>query len=246
MGKAKMVDGDGWISEESSYYGRCSTRLDYRPPLNSPGDEEEKDKWEDLDGVDSQAYWKIHSELLNTKGHIARSKMKINVAQPNVNDGTGRGVNGNLNGFTTHESEESNGNSASTVDPGQSKEQAAELYNPYKDMENARQLSETVPEFLTRVSPMDIKWTPFTWIWIADPYDSRESRNDADVPTLDELGNIYLAEYLEHRKGLETANPGMVAASITRKLKTEREELKQKIQDLAKTTNVLSGKVCTS
>ncbi|KAF2101955.1 DUF1917-domain-containing protein [Rhizodiscina lignyota] len=204
--KEDMVDGAGWISDESSFYG----------------DEEEKSEWEQQEeDRDIREYWALHPKMLNTMAFKARPTTAIKVHDK---DGHLASAIAHINGGTT-----------TVMD--------TDLHSGFEGWPHARQLSESVPEFLKRVHPLDISWAPYFWIWIANPYSPAEGSEDhSDISKLEEEGERLLDSYRSHRASLQADNPEKPAGSITRMLKPERDALKQNIEDLAIECKVLSGK----
>lgn len=188
------------------------------------GDESEKRQWEELaEAFDTRDYWSSHPKLLNTMTFQARPTVSVKVHDQ---DGHLTSVIARIKSIE------------STLVPS-----SAELFNPLEGKMNARQLSETIPEFLKRLPPLDTHWPPDGWIWIANPYSKPEhSQRHQDVVTFEREGSQLLRNYRELRERLEAENPGKTKANITRMLGPERDAMKQQIEELAIETKVLTGK----
>lgn len=119
-----------------------------------------------------------------------------------------------------------------------------QLHNPWEGQADAWQLHETVDDFLTRLPPVTTTLTTAPWIWVANPF--REGRGKPGrnlVEQLTEQGHQLMAESQEIRRRIQSQDAAKAQKSTTRLINEESERLKQKLADLAKETNVLSGKV---
>lgn len=114
-------------------------------------------------------------------------------------------------------------------------------YNPWEGDEMAKQLGETLDNFLARLPPSTTTVASGPWIWIANPASSQRPLQ-MDVAGLKTSGNELLEEYLDRKAKAETQNPGKPTSAITRILKADREWLEMSIIDLAKSKGVTTGK----
>ncbi|EXJ67128.1 uncharacterized protein A1O5_09775 [Cladophialophora psammophila CBS 110553] len=131
--------------------------------------------------------------------------------------------------------------------------------NFYEGLPSAKQLSESVSDFLARLPPStttSVSARGRRWIWIANPYPAagrnspRQARytssnpesGDGDVATFRQLGTRLLEAYLWRKHEVEDQNPGKAPGSITRMLRPERVRLESDIRELAKTQRVTEGK----
>lgn len=124
------------------------------------------------------------------------------------------------------------------------------LHNRLEGVSTARQLTETVDEFLERLPPR----TTITsdWIWVTCPIlkgkgKAAESRH---IPELEESpeqmmgrARALLSQFAAEKERLISANSNSTQSTITRKLGPLRERLKEDILDLAVASGVTSGKV---
>lgn len=123
------------------------------------------------------------------------------------------------------------------------------LYNRLEGHPTARQLSETVDEFLKRLPPK----TTFTgdWIWITDPVvkgkgkkaEVARASESEETPDGMRQCNALLEQYSDEQDRIKTANLNCAQSTITRKLGPLREKLKEEILDLAVASRVTNGKV---
>ena len=142
----------------------------------------------------------------------------------------------------------------------------ATLYNFYEGVRYrscARQLEETVEEFLARLPPATTRvsfspWIP--WIFIGNPYrkapawkpekdvkgdlgEEGPPEEDRDLEKFIFLGKKLLGELSSIKHGIEVRTPRAAKASITRAVNVEKEKIVQKILDTATELHVTSGKV---
>ncbi|KAL2421384.1 hypothetical protein ABEF95_007453 [Exophiala dermatitidis] len=123
----------------------------------------------------------------------------------------------------------------------------------------AKQLSESIEDFLARLPPSTttLSAAKGPWIWIANPYPrkhitdgtgSTNARGDSetgdtgDIPTFKQLGSRLLDAYRSRKSLLESQHPEKPPGSITRMLAPDRVALESSILDLAKSLGVTSGK----
>ncbi|RDW68020.1 hypothetical protein BP6252_09416 [Coleophoma cylindrospora] len=134
----------------------------------------------------------------------------------------------------------------------------AKLFNPLEGDLSARQLTESLDEFLQRLPPRTTRISfGRPWIWIANPYtaSNRDLRaKSTDAPREDPPGDMesrhrfqtagraLLDELSQKRSHVEAEMKGKVAAVITRATNKYREETVRKIHELAAETKTTTGK----
>jgi hypothetical protein len=127
------------------------------------------------------------------------------------------------------------------------------FYNRLEGVSTARQLTETVDDFLKRLPPR----TTFnaSWIWITCPIlqgkgrraESRHHPELEESPAqLMDRANALLSQFAAEKERVASAHPDSAQSSITRKLGPLREQLKEDILDLAVASGVTNGKVNVS
>lgn len=118
--------------------------------------------------------------------------------------------------------------------------------NYYEGKKSAKQLSESLTDFLARLPPSttSIATAGGPWIRIANPHPKRHQRNheSGDIQSFRQLGLRVLEIYTVRKKEVEAANPDKAAGSITRMLRAERTQLEPAILDVARATGVTCGK----
>ena len=113
--------------------------------------------------------------------------------------------------------------------------------NPYEGDKMAKQLNESLEEFLGRLEPSTTTIDSGPWIWIANPHTSNRNLYRNQPRFMDE-GSGLLDVYMSRKAKLEEQNPESAPATITRMLKPEREWLEESLFDLAKKCSVTNGK----
>lgn len=123
---------------------------------------------------------------------------------------------------------------------------SVQLHNPMEGLEAARQLSETIDQFLKRLPP-STSYGDGAWIWCANPVvggkGKKAADNHADIDGFTERGEELLEEFEVQRAIVQSENAGKVESTITRKLGPCREKLKEDILKAAIDRRVTSGKV---
>lgn len=122
------------------------------------------------------------------------------------------------------------------------------LYNPYQDASGARQLSETIPHFLSRLPPSTSDWEPgFEWIWVANPYhpppDTEPALAQFRHAAEERLG--LFAEFEKMATLTAGRNAGITAQALTalrQDIAKERRETVSDLRELADACNVVTGK----
>ena len=114
-----------------------------------------------------------------------------------------------------------------------------EPHNPYADMKAAKQRNETVNDFLDRLRPSTTAIESGPWIWVANPYSSSRS---SDIGGFKQEGYALLEEFVRRREKLQDQLSDKPPASVTRKLKPDREWLERSLLELAEDKKVVHGK----
>jgi hypothetical protein len=97
-------------------------------------------------------------------------------------------------------------------------------------------------EFITRL-PVVGSSRVGPWLFVANPYVERDELPSSNDSGLMQRLHRLLDEYLERKETLTKAEPDLIAATLTRRLKPDRDSLKQKILDSSKAHGLTSGKV---
>jgi hypothetical protein len=125
-------------------------------------------------------------------------------------------------------------------DPLEEPPASGRLHNRCASLPGARQLSESVSDFLTRLPPATTPWTPgFEWLWIANPYIPPDDRPE-DHEVFISGGTIrlrLLSDFMQQAK-----KSGRSPFIVNKEISKERTAAVQDLRDLAANSNVLSGK----
>ena len=121
------------------------------------------------------------------------------------------------------------------------KPEDCEPFNPYEGDKMAKQLDETVDNFLGRCRPSTTTVSSGPWIWVANPMSGIIPARH-DIAAFKTEGNDLLEEYTNRKARLEEKHPGKSAGTITKMLKADREWLEKSIHNLARKKDVQGGK----
>lgn len=120
------------------------------------------------------------------------------------------------------------------------------LFNRLEGLESARQLSETVDDFLKRVPPTASP-SVGPWIWIDNPTIERKGKGNAiglgDSSKFSARCATLLEEFDMERATIESEMEGKAKATITRKITPLRIRLTQSLLDVAVEEDCRNGKV---
>jgi len=119
-----------------------------------------------------------------------------------------------------------------------------DLHNPLEGEPRAWQSHESVSDFLQRLPPSTTaQATIGPWIFVANPHRHGQDRaGRSRIRELEKKGADLLEQSLQKRAEIG-AQTGKTSAAIRRELNQESKLLKDRIEQLAEETNVLSGKV---
>ncbi|KAK8153584.1 translation initiation factor eIF 4e-like domain-containing protein [Phyllosticta citrichinensis] len=112
---------------------------------------------------------------------------------------------------------------------------------------NCYQPTETVDEFVKRMSPLDTvaEYTGFPWIWVQSPNSTAYNKNRPDEQAFGAQGEELLESYRQKKANIERDNPSVSKGSVTSKSFKDRIKLKDEIESLMVQTNMVCGKVKT-
>ena len=131
---------------------------------------------------------------------------------------------------------------AAAKDKAAGKLQSTHLYNPYEGMAYARQLKESVEEFLHRLPPLT---TPASdngpWIFIANPHSPKRPL-EQDLAGLTTAGEKILSDFSARKAELEAATTGRAKSSMARKVTEERKAVEAALLAAAVEHGCTSGK----
>ncbi|KAF2134827.1 DUF1917-domain-containing protein [Dothidotthia symphoricarpi CBS 119687] len=225
-----MVPGDGWISEDSSFYG----------------DEDEQERQQSLcQGFTHKSFWSTHDSDLNAITSPVRTRRIINAA-PDSNTFTPSKPSGSFP--LDRKSMEADrlarlGSKRKRDLPSEQPSQALEQFNPRQGCSDSWQLGEAVDDFVRRLPPLTTSISTCDWIWAANPHrDPQDKPNYPRVADFKERGSSLLEQSLKVRRDTQNNNAGTAKGAVTRRLNQESKTLQQNLTELAVETGVLSGK----
>lgn len=116
------------------------------------------------------------------------------------------------------------------------------LYNPYEGIPSGRQLTESIPDFLSRLPPLT---TPTDkvgpWIWIANPYSSARPLSQ-DLGAFTTAGTRILESLSPAIADQETALKGRPQSILSRQLTQLRKTATEQLLNAAQEHGVTHGK----
>lgn len=269
MAEEELVSGEGWISDDSSFYGESleqavalhSQAIDRRSHfsfrlLTHAGDEEEQDRQLSLgDDFNPKRFWSVHKSDLNTTLAPSRAQ-KLNTTMPTTENNQA-GVT-SLNGPSATDA-----NLQANVNPPnfpldrrameesrlarlgkRVREPSPEpvLCNPGQGSPDSWQLGESVDDFVRRVPPLTT--ADCAWIWAHNPRrDPHEGSTSHNVNEFRSRGKDLLDQSLQSRQQIQKKGAHGPQAAMTKALNGESKALQQRITDLAVKCDILSGKV---
>lgn len=120
------------------------------------------------------------------------------------------------------------------------------LFNRLEGDRSARQLDETIDQFITRLPPGNCPFVDDHWIWICNPHIQGKGKAAEDRGFSAELrdrAEQLMERYDTGRAKIESEMEGKAKGAITRKLTPLRTRLKDGLLRAAKEERCLHGKV---
>lgn len=116
------------------------------------------------------------------------------------------------------------------------------MFNAYEGYATGRQLSETVPEFLSRLPPFQTKLADLgPWIFISNPTYCHIVTSE-DIQGLKEGGAELLRAFNNAKADIESRLATKPQAVVSRNVNIARKQLERDILTLAREKGVISGK----
>lgn len=218
------------MDSDSDFYGKpvCSAPSHPPAPLTpTTGDQDEVAALESrADDFDAKAYWN-QIEQYDTV-HPGRQKV----------------------------SSSSTPSSAAVIPAAAAAAKAPKLHNPYEGQVSAKQLNETMSEFLARLPPATTDVTlNIPWIYVANPFIPREggggveeapAESGAQLNTFVEGGGERLQLFGDLLRAVDekkrAGGAGRVSMAMSRQVTAEREGCVNDILMLARVMKVRTGK----
>ncbi|KIW11162.1 hypothetical protein PV08_10462 [Exophiala spinifera] len=256
---------DDLFSEESDFHGDAASTAYYNNLAAA---------------YDPRNYWKVHAWNIQVKAEKAKQSQKkadevrakeeqeqkaassADVPVDHGNEASNSKIKHEDTALLSHDDEQPDKMDVETPLPppdnpeqptadGDAAPNNSKPYNFYEGIDLAKQLSESLADFLHRLQPSQTSSSRGRWIYIANPYpplkmaSSGKLVTDAearDVATFRQVGTRLLDDFLSAKERVESQNPGKAAATITRMLRPDREHLESGIRELARESNITTGK----
>lgn len=233
------VEVDDLFSDESSFYGQyVSSEISCK--LIEVGDDDVKQEFEErAASFDPTQYWNYHERSLQRIAYKNAESMPLKMLKREPQQ-----VQSEISTDPDPTTPTSPPIDLRPKLPAESSESpSARPYNPYEGDPSAKQLAETVEEFLSRLPPSTttLASTGYPWIWIANPH-STYRPSGPDVAGYRSAGLAMFSEYLDVKHELESKNPTKSSAAINRMLSPTRDRLEQSLIQLAQDKKVTTGK----
>lgn len=237
-----MVSGDGWISDDSSFYGDVEDQIQLHSVCASFNP---KRSWStqkaDLNVLLAPSRTRSQSQKMSameldpeydasTAKEAAEPKLTMNHSAADFS-------------FDRRAMEE-----ARLARRGQQKRDTSPtpvLFNPGQGSPDAWQLGESVDDFVGRLPPLSTSVFTCTWIWAHNPYVDVRDKNKVVSHRVDDFrtrGSELLGQSLQAREQLQSKYLQGPKAMLTKSLNAESKALQQRINDLAIECGILSGK----
>ncbi|ENH99823.1 hypothetical protein COCC4DRAFT_44940 [Bipolaris maydis ATCC 48331] len=240
MEEEDMVSGDGWISDDSSFYGT---------------EEEQQHQNQHYEKHGIKSFWRAHSNDINVIMMDARAQL---LAKPTSDDSAAPSKRGKRGTSPVTQDQTCKTPSCYHKDLAQEqlltsnnrkqespseKSSELELFNRLQGQRDAWQLGESVDDFIRRLPPLTTSMSTCPWIWAENPF-----RNPHEKPPCPHAADFtnrgmrLLQESLEIRRKIHELGATQPKGSVTKQLTQESKYLQERIASLASDTHVLSGK----
>lgn len=117
------------------------------------------------------------------------------------------------------------------------------LYNPYAGQASARQLEETVEEFLKRLPALTTCALDHDWIFIANPFRQNLQLSEDRWAAFVKEGINLLRRFGESRAAIRKQKEGQSKASITKAVNVEKQKVVDELLRKATEMQCVTGKV---
>ncbi|KZM23831.1 uncharacterized protein EKO05_0001044 [Ascochyta rabiei] len=238
----EMVAGDGWISDDSSFYG----------------DEDEQEHQESLSNqATPKACWSSHSKDLNAIVSPAKLQARKEAASdvdatptkkamPLTTSTRANKLPGS-SGLDRKAMEDERlarlAKSKRKRDTSPEAPPRRDLFNPMEGQPFSWQLGETADAFVKRVPPFSTSALTCEWIWAVNPHrDLRDKSASPRGAAFKDRGTKLLADSLQRRNEIQEKGRLGPRSTVTRAWNQETRALQQSLTKLAVETGVLSGK----
>ncbi|CAN9190051.1 unnamed protein product [Alternaria alternata] len=183
------VSGEGWISDDSSFYG---------------DEAEQQHQLRLCENFKHEPFWHAHQKDLNVITMAARAPIPLSDKATSGTETAVKDTSFNMSGVDRKAMEQErlarSGKRKRELSPIPSHE----LFNPLEGQEDAWQLGEPVDDFVRRLPPYNTAITTFPWIWAANPH--RNPRDKSPSPRVEDFtsrGMDLLEQSLQTRRDIQ-------------------------------------------
>ncbi|KAF1919379.1 hypothetical protein BDU57DRAFT_585560 [Ampelomyces quisqualis] len=243
MVKGELVTGDGWISDDSSFYGS----------------ENEQDRLHSL-GDKFRPKHSLTAQILDLNTRLATLRAQ---SQPGVMSAieTVSMSGASVSNEAAQSSNSFTGNKPPNLLLNRKAMEEAQLarlgkrprdpspepvlFNPGQGSPDAWQLGESVDEFMKRLPPLTTPVFTCPWIWVHNPHFDARDKNKVTSHRADEFrsrGNDVLDQSLQAREQIQSRGLHGPRGVLTKSLNEESKALQQRITNLAVECGIVSGK----
>ncbi|KAK0937900.1 hypothetical protein LTR29_010575 [Friedmanniomyces endolithicus] len=237
MSQCHFVDGDGWVSDESEFYGDVKTRESLQREVLKGGKRPLETPFSDVMAK------KTKVEPPATAYPTPAAKPEITTRMLDIQPRSR--LEATQDGRSDHlEPAESDPSGNSDHQP--STDFSAAETDDSKARSSAWQRTESIVDFLRRAPIADQATASLgPWLWVSNPRPSRhqvKQERKADVPTFKQGGARLLEVFMEKRVSVEEAHEGKLPGVITRYMRPYRDQLEDDLLSLAVKTDTTCGK----
>ncbi|KAK0363738.1 hypothetical protein LTR91_001827 [Friedmanniomyces endolithicus] len=237
MSQGRFVDGDGWVSDESEFYGDVKTRESLQREVLKGGKRPLETPFSDLIAEKI----KVESLVTACPTPAARPEIKTRMLETQP----GSRIEATQGGRSEHP-EPAESDLSGNVDHQPSTDFLAADNDDSKAHYSAWQGTESIVDFLRRAPISDQATASLgPWLWVGNPRPPRhqtKQEQKADVPTFKQGGARLLELFMEKRVSVEKAHEGRLPGVITRYMRPYRDQLEDDLLSLAIKTGTTCGK----
>ncbi|KAH3920329.1 hypothetical protein HBI56_068580 [Parastagonospora nodorum] len=230
MVEAELLSGEGWISDESSFYG----------------DDDEQDRLHShCERFNPKYFWSAQKSDLNVALAPYKAQSQYSVKMTEFSEFSTANATLSSSAFPIDRRAMEEARLARLGKRKREPPPEAVLFNPGQGSPDAWQLGESAEDFVRRLPPLTTSINTCAWIWAHNPHFDVRDKNKVISHRADDfrsLGTQLLGESLQARQQIQSHNLHGPKAAITRSLNQESKDLQQRITDLAVECGVLSGK----
>ncbi|KAK1814923.1 hypothetical protein LTR12_010699 [Friedmanniomyces endolithicus] len=233
MSQGHFVDGDGWVSDESEFYGDVKTQESLQREALEGGKRPLEIPFSDVMAKRT----KVEPPATACPAPAATPEIKTRILEIQPRSQIGAMQGGPGEHLVPARSDLSDNDSIDLV---------AADDDVDKNHSSAWQRTESIIDFLRRAPVADQATASLgPWLWVGNPRPPRhqtKQEQKADVPTFKQGGARLLELFMEKRASVEKAHEGRLPGVITRYMRPYRDQLEDDLLSLAVKTGTTCGK----